>query len=196
MLRPTHRESERDSAVNSDLNGGRSKWYEKYLPFVAKRPLVQIEWLIAAFRKGTLTHEEITPYIRLLLADGQDDQVLKELFGSLSEEVLTEMLQAADIYDTPKIFRLIGRPTRVQAKIALKKVPPPYEKSPVQVRDRIFRAVYDCSEEMLKEVVADLIERKEVSAEFEEDYERYNEVLMDAKILSSLYPKAKFQPEP
>jgi hypothetical protein len=179
--------------VKSIENGDRRKWYEKYLPFVAQSPRMQIDWLIGVFRKGSLTHEEITPYIRLLLADGQDDQVIRDLFLSLDEGVLTEMLRAADIYDTPKLFHLIPHPTLGQAGIALRKTPPPYEKAPVQVREKIFRAVYDSSEELLKQAVEDLKERRETSAEFEETYERFNEILMDAKILSSLYPKAKLQ---
>jgi hypothetical protein len=174
-------------------NRGRRKWYEKYLPFVAKSPWMQIDWLITVFRKGSLSHEEVTPYIRLLLADGQDDQAILAIFKTLEEGVLTEMLKAADIYDTPKLFRLIPRPNLAQAGLALGKTPPAYEKSPVQVRDKIFRAVYDSSEELLKRAVEDMKERGEMSAEFEEAYELFNEILMDAKILSSLYPKAKLQ---
>jgi hypothetical protein len=173
----------------------RRKWYENYLPFVAKNPRMQIDWLIAAFEKGSLTHEEITPYIKLLLDESQDDEIVRELLRPLGEWVLTEMLRAADIYDTPKLFRFIPRPTLVQTKLALGKTPPPYEKMVGPVRDKVFRAVYDSSEELLAQAVEDLRKSGEITAEFEVAYERFNEILMDAKILSSLYPKAKLQPE-
>ena len=39
-----------------------TKWYEKYLPFVAKSPEMQIEWLEQVARKNSLTLPEVTPY--------------------------------------------------------------------------------------------------------------------------------------
>jgi hypothetical protein len=175
----------------SDGQAGRGRWYEKYLPFIARSPRMQIDWLIGVFRKGALAREEVTPYIRLLMEQEQEDEVIRSLFLTLDDWVLTEMLMAADIYDTPKLFRLIPRPTLAQARIALLKTPPPYEKMPGLPRRKVFQAVHDCSEELLAEAAKDLRRQGEVGAEFEEAYERFKEVLMDEKILSSLYPKAK-----
>jgi hypothetical protein len=170
---------------------GRRRWYEKYLPFIAKSPRMQLDWLIGVFRKGSLSPEEITPYIRLLMEEEQGGEVIRDLFRTLDAWVLTEMLAAADIYDTPNLFRLIPRPTLSQARTALLKRPPPYEKTPGLPRHKIFQAVHDCSEELLAKAVEDMRRQGEVSPDFEEAYERFNEVLMDEKILSSLYPKAR-----
>ncbi|MDA8165134.1 MAG: hypothetical protein M0017_08915 [Desulfobacteraceae bacterium] len=152
---------------------------------------MQIEWLIGVFKKRSLAREEITPYIRLLMEEEQEDEVIRGLFLGLEEWVLTAMLEAADIYDTPRLFRLIPQPTLAQAMIALLKVPPPYEKAPGLPRHKIFQAVHDSSEELLAAAVRDLRHRGEGGAEFEEAYERFEEVLMDEKILTSLYPKAR-----
>jgi hypothetical protein len=170
---------------------GKRRWYEKYLPFIARSPRMQIDWLIGVFRKGSLSREEITPYIRLLMEEEQEDELIRSLFRNLDEWVLTELLEAADVYDIPKLFRLISGPTPDQARIALLKVPPPYEKMPGLLRGKIFHAVHDCSEELLTEAVEELRRQGKVDSDFEEAYERFREVLMDEKILSSLYPKAK-----
>lgn len=152
---------------------------------------MQIEWLIGVFRKGILSPEEITPYIRLLMEEEQEDEVIRSLFRTLDGWVLTKMLTAADIYDTSKIFRLIPRPTPDQARIALLKAPPPYEKTPGLPRHAVFQAVHDCSEELLTEAVEDLRRQGKVGDDFEEAYERFKEVLTDEKILSTLYPRAR-----
>jgi len=53
------------------------RWYENYLPFVAKSPAIQAEWLAVELSQmrladgkeisGVLSREEIKPYIRLFL---------------------------------------------------------------------------------------------------------------------------------
>ena len=177
-----------------DINrsgSSQKKWYEKYLPFIARSPQMQIDWLINIFKRGSLTYEEITPYIRLLLEEEQEDQVIRELFQDLDEWEVTEMLRAADIYDTPKLFSLIRKPTKAQVEIALKKDPPPYEKKPGLARNKVFQAIHEASEELLVQAVDELRAREELTSEFEEAYERFKEILMDEKILSSLYPKAR-----
>jgi hypothetical protein len=187
-----------DKKMNNLLYEKRDKrhWYENYLPFIARSPRMQIDWLIATFRKGTLTCQEIAPYIRLLLEEDKDEELLRNLFQTLDEWVLTEMLRAADIYDTPRLFRLIPHPSLAQAGLALGKAVPPYETKVDSIRDKIFRAVHSSSEELLKEAMDNLQKRGEVTPEFAASYERFNEILMDAKILSSLYPKAKLQSDP
>ena len=75
------------------------KWYEKYLPFVARSPEMQLRWLESAFRKGVLTPREITPYIKLFMApDGEANPArVRGLLHSLSGAAIEKMLGAADI---------------------------------------------------------------------------------------------------
>lgn len=168
------------------------QWYEKYLPFVARSPEMQVRWLEAAFRKGTLTHQEITPYINLLMApDGEEHlALLRVLLQDLNAAVLENMLSAADIYDAPNLFRLIKGPVLAQAVIVITKTPPPYEKAPQQVMARVFQSVYDSSEDLLSQA-AEKVKAEPLSPpNFQEAYERFKEIKEDEKLLSALYPKA------
>lgn len=168
------------------------KWYEKYLPFVARSPEMQLRWLESAFRKGTLTPHEITPYIKLFMApDGEGNLArVRGLLHSLSGNTIEKMLSAADVYDVPDLFRCVAEPTVLQAVMALAKAPPPYEKIPQLVVDKVFQAVYDCSEELLAQAAGMVAESVERPAHFQEDYERFKEIKEDEKLLSALYPKA------
>jgi len=168
------------------------KWYEKYLPFVARSPEMQLRWLESAFRKGTLTPHEITPYIKLFMApDGEGDLArVRGLLHSLSGSLIEKMLGAADVYDVPDLFRCVVEPTVSQAIIAISKAPPPYEKSPQLVVDKVFQAVYDCSEELLVQAAAGVAASAERPVHFQENYERFKEIKEDEKLLSALYPKA------
>ncbi|MFA6498537.1 MAG: hypothetical protein WC256_06020 [Desulfurivibrionaceae bacterium] len=168
------------------------KWYEKHLPFVAKSPEMQLCWLESAFRKGTLTPHEITPYIKLFMAPYREGNLVRVrgLLLSLSSNVIEKMLGAADIYDVPALFRCVAEPTVLQAVIAISKAPPPYEKNPQLVIDKIFQAVYDCSEEFLAQAAERVAWGAERPAHFQEAYERFKEVKEDEKLLSALYPKA------
>ena len=168
------------------------KWYEKYLPFVARSPEMQLRWLESSFRKGALTPEEIMPYIKLFMApDGVGNLArVRGLLYSLSGSAIEKMLGAADIYDVPDLFRCVAEPTVSQAIIAITKVPPPYEKTPQLVVDKVFQAVYDCSEELLDQAAVKVSGRTEMPAHFHEAYERFKEIKEDEKLLSALYPKA------
>ena len=168
------------------------KWYEKYLPFVARSPEMQLRWLESAFRKGALTPEEIMPYIKLFMApDGAGNLArVRGLLYSLSGSTIEKMLAAADIYDVPDLFRCVVEPTVLQAVIAITKAPPSYEKTPQLVVDKVFQAVYDCSEELLGQAAGRVNGSAEMPAHFQEDYERFKEIKEDEKLLSALYPKA------
>jgi len=168
------------------------KWYEQYLPFVARSPEMQLRWLESAFRKGALAPEEIMPYIKLFMApDGEGNLArVRGLLYSLNGGVIEKMLGAADIYDVSDLFRCVAEPTVSQAIIAITKVPPPYEKTPQLVVDKVFQAVYDCSEELLSQAAARVVGGAEMPAHFEEAYERFKEIKEDEKLLSALYPKA------
>lgn len=168
------------------------KWYEKYLPFVARSPEMQLRWLESAFRKGILTPHEIRPYIKLFMApDGEEDPArVRGLLHSLSGSTIEKMLAAADIYDVPDLFRCVAEPTVSQAVIAITKAPPPYEKTPQLVIDKVFQAIYDCSEALLAQAAARVIGTPEMPAHFQGAYERFKEIKEDEKLLSALYPKA------
>lgn len=173
----------------------KKKWYEKYLPFVARSPKMQVEWLRSVFKKGFLTNEEITPYIRLVLADIESDEEKKEqltdLLNRLDGEVLEEFFLAAEIYDSPKLFSLIRQPTIQQAVIVLRKSLPPYEKTPRLVLDKVFQAIHDKSAVLFEEAAEALRKSNDVPEHFESAYKRFQEIVEDEKILSALYPKAK-----
>ncbi len=179
-------------AVAKKKKSGR-KWYERYLPFVAQSPRMRLEWLVAVIRKGALSREEVTPYIRLLLEgdDVEGEEALLEFFSDIDEGTLGEMVAAADIYDTPKLFRFLATPTVEQAVEALAKAAPPYEKRPDLVYDKVFQAVYSRSEELFERAAAELAARKDGPAHFAAAHERFQEILADERILSALYPRAR-----
>ena len=170
-----------------------TKWYEKYLPFVAKSPEMQVEWLEQVVRKGSLSLAEVTPYLRLLLAaeEGEAKAQLAELVNGLTPATVDQLLAAADAHDTPRLFSLLTAPTVGQAAIAISKVVPPYEKDPALLLHRIFQAVQGKSPTLLAEA-ADLARKNGVAGRsFEEAYARFLEILEDERLLSTLYPKAR-----
>jgi len=169
------------------------KWYEKYLPFVAQSRRMQVEWLVGVIRKNVLHPEEVTPYIRLLLAEGEGEEgeTLVALLQDTDEDVLCRMVQAADIYDVAKLMRLVPTPTVEQAVVALAKEPPPYEKKPEMALDKVFQAIHDRSESLFEEAAAELRKRDDAPAHFDAAYGRFQEILADERILSAMYPKAR-----
>ena len=171
----------------------KKKWYEKYLPFVARSVEKQVEWLVSAFNKGNLTNEEIAPYISLILAEDNDAQLeqLISLFNELDSTIQEKLFLCADVYDVPKLFQVLKQPTVDHALIALRKLPPPYEKSPQVVFHRVFQAIHDNSADLLEEAAKSIGESNDIPEHFEEAYERFQEIIEDEKLLSSLYPKAK-----
>lgn len=172
----------------------KNNWFDRYLPFVSKSPQMKIKWLKGVFKKGVLSLEEITPYIRLLVTDdnsGEENELLAELFKELEPEMQYRFLEAADIYDTPKLFRFFPSPTTRHAKIALMKKVPPYEKKIQLIRDNVFYAVSDYSKDLLAETAKLMVEEGKASQRFLENYERFKEILGDEEFLLSLYPKAR-----
>ncbi|MDH3393437.1 MAG: hypothetical protein OEL66_05480 [Desulfobulbaceae bacterium] len=169
------------------------KWYEKYLPFVAQSRRMQVEWLVGVIRKNVLHLEEVTPYIRLLLAEEEVDESesLVALLKDLDEDVICRMVMAADIYDVARLMRLAPAPTVEQAVAALVKEPPPYEKKPELVLDKIFQAIHDRSESLFEEAASELRKRDDAPPHFESAYGRFQEILADERILSAMYPKAR-----
>jgi len=195
----------------TEKDGSGRKWYEKYLPFVAQSSEVQIKWLANNLTKlreagglektGTLSGDEITPYIRLFLEancseeghnySGPDQEYLMHLLDSIGVENLHSMIECTEIYDVPVLFSLVRNLTTEQAVLALKKVPPSYEKNPLLVMDRVFHAVKENSTELLDNAAKVVLESNDAPENFSANYERFREIMMDEHILSLLYPKAK-----
>lgn len=169
------------------------KWYDKYLPFVARSPEMQLEWLVSVLKKESLSFQEVTPYIRLFLTDDKEEklEILMGLISTLSEDVLDKFISAADIYDVPQVFAMISRPTIKQGVLALSKEPPPYEKNIQAVLDKLFWALHNHSEEYLAQASETLLESGAAPSYFGKEYARFIEIVEDEKILSALYPKAR-----
>jgi len=187
------------------------KWYENYLPFVAKSPEMQLEWLVDRLsrlrrsrdnekKRGLLAREELTPYIGLLLAGNASGKeagttsaagdVLRVLLEGVSNDDLLMMVDCTEIYDVPLLFGLLRKITKEQAVLAMKKVPPLYEKNPLLVIDRVFHAVKEKSPEILESAAEDIVVGSSPPKDFVINYERFREIMMDEHILSLLYPKA------
>jgi len=169
------------------------RWYEKYLPFIARSRKKQIEWLTNCFRKKTLSFGEITPYVKLLLEedDPEGEENLRELLEELPKYVLTDLLSAADIYDAAKLLEILPEITVEHAVIALKKTPPPYEPAPQSIIDRIFQVLHEKSDELLASGANQLSRSDEAPEHFVASYRRFQEILKDQEFLSTLYPKAR-----
>jgi hypothetical protein len=170
----------------------KKKWYEKYLPFVARSPGMQIRWLETAKRKGALTDQEIMPYVTLLLAhEGEKQEELKAAFRNLNDLFVEQLLIAAEIQDVPKLFSLIEKPVVRHAVVALGKAPRDYEQAPQLLTDKVFMAVNLRSPGLLEEAVQIIMAGNGVPEHFLPAYERFKEIIEGEKILSALYPKAK-----
>lgn len=205
-----NQEPEREMDSNSAAGGHR--WYEKYLPFVAKSQEMQAEWVRVMLsrlrdsagvdRTGVLSREEIKPYIRLLLdssevgpespepLDGGREELVA-LLARFGDDSLLLLVECADIYEVPKIIGLLRHCPIELAISALKKVPPPYEKNPPLVIDRVFQAIRQKSAALLEEAAEQILAGADTPVEFAANYERFREIMMDEHILSLLYPKAK-----
>lgn len=169
------------------------RWLERYIPFVARSPEKQVEWLAQTLPREVLTYAEITPYVRLLL-ENDDEEVKQRLaaaLASMGPELREQLVVAADIYDTPKLLALLPECTVRQVMAALRKEPPPYEHHPRLVRDRLFYAVYTRAQTLFLSAVERLRQERLAPEGFEEAYSRFQELLEDEKLLSDLYPRAR-----
>lgn len=187
------------------------RWYDNYLPFVAKSPEMQVEWLVnhltrlrragAEEKTGILSRGEIKPYIKLLLEDvsavgdageaGEKENRLRKLLANIGEDELLLMIECADIYDIPRLFGLLSDVTQRQAIMALKKVPPLFEKNPLMAMDRVFHSIKEKSTELLEASADGVMASDDAPGGFAANYERFREIMMDEHVLSLLYPKAR-----
>lgn len=183
-------------AIHMTIMGYIKKVMSEALPFVARNPAMQVDWLVMQFRRGVLTDEEMAPYIHLLLSghasrremDSDDD--LLEIFSRLDREIKVSMIRCAEIYDVPELLSLIGELSVDDAIIVLKKVPPPYEKKGLLVLDRVFQAVNECGDHLLERAARKMAADGNPPDHFASAYERFQEILIDEKILAQLYPQA------
>ncbi len=194
---------------------GGEKWFERYLPFVARGPEARVRWLVNAIsrflrdrqdgRGDTMSPDEMGAYIRILLGNeslgiadyhrrgfavSEEVERIAPFFKDIPSDIVEAMVRCADIYDVPDLFRLISSPTRGQVEMALRKVPPAYEKSPARIVDRVFHAVYRQSPLLLEEVAAEISDDPDAPEGFVEAHERFMEIIKDEQILGELFPRA------
>lgn len=174
------------------------KMLAEALPFVARSPELQMAWLVGEFRKGVLGDRELAPYIHLLVSGyvgrrerGEGDEELHEIFARLPREVIVAMVRCVEIYDVPDLLELVKELTVEDAIFVLKKAPPPYEKKSLLLLDRIFQAVNGCGDHLLERAAQKMAGDGDAPGHFSGAYERFREILIDEKILISLYPHAK-----
>ena len=187
------------------------KWHQKYLPFVAKSPDLQVDWLVVKLvelresgdrdKTGVLTREELVPYTRILLGnvregkgaeeDFADNDQLAGFLEEVGDEELLVMVECTEIYDVPKLFRILREISVKQAVVAMKKVPPPYERNPLLIMDRVFHSIREKSVELLEEATRGVLASDDAPDDFADNYERFKEIVLDENILCRMYPKAK-----
>jgi len=169
------------------------KWFGRYLPFVVRPTELQLQWLTAALARQSLTTEEISPYIKILLTDNEaeDEKELTRLLLDIDGGMISRLLEATDIYDIPLLFKLIPSPTFHNAEIALQKEVPPFERQAQMVYDQVFYAINNRSEKILVDAAESLLKGREVPENFKENFQRFRRILDDKEFLLSLYPKAR-----
>ena len=175
-------------------NGQRPRrWYQKYLPFIARTPEMQVEWLITECQRGKLTREDLMPYVRLLFCEENMDnqEELQALLAGLTPEMCEQLLRIADIYDVPKVVKLLPELNVTLVEIALSKELPPYETKPQQVMDKVLYAINDRSEELLLGVAGRLLESGDAPDHFRENYGRFRAILEDEEFIRTLWPQAQ-----
>ncbi|MFC1523773.1 hypothetical protein ACFL6N_03170 [Thermodesulfobacteriota bacterium] len=171
----------------------KSRWYEKYLPFIVKSPEMQVKWLVNAFRKGALSFSEITPYLRLLLSEDIEEkrEEIIENLQRVDPKILEKMLIAAEIEDAPLLFGLITNPTIEQGVAMLRKIPPPYGNNMNYMINNLFQAIYHHNHDFFDQVVDASRKSMNMPQHFESAYERFREIVRDEELLSAMFPKAK-----
>ncbi len=181
------------NTMSGSENKGFRKWYEKCLPFVARGPELQLEWLVNELQKNILSPAELAPYVKLLLADNseEDKGKIRDYLTGLDDDLICQLLESSEIYDTPKLFELIPQPNSNHADIALRKSVPPYEKKPLMLMDKIYYAVYNRSERLLKEAAEQIMQRGNGPEDFAANYQRFMKILEDEEFLLTLYPNAR-----
>jgi hypothetical protein len=123
--------------------------------------------------------------------DLADNDQLAGFLEAIGDEDLLVMIECAEIYDVPKLFRILREISVKQAVVAMKKVPPPYERNPLLIMDRVFHSIREKSVELLEEATREVLASDDAPDDFADNYERFKEIVLDENILSIMYPKAK-----
>ncbi len=171
----------------------KGRWWEKYLPFVARSPEKQVEWLLTAFRRQTLSAEEIRPYVSLLLEDDHPEarEELRQLLAPIGSVMWCRLLAAADITDLPTLIGLMPDLGVEEAKIALQAVPPPYVTAPEPLLDAVHDALHHKNAAVYDQAVQQLLTADEAPPHLPAAHARFTEILRDRELLSTLFPRAR-----
>ena len=89
------------------------------------------------------------------------------------------MIRCADIYDVPNLFGLLSDVSLEQAIMAIKKVPPLFEKNPLMVLDRVFHAIKEKSIALLENSAEGVLASDDAPENFASNYERFREIMME-----------------
>ncbi len=167
------------------------KWYERYLPFIAQSPQLQVDWLVNACREKVLSTAELTPYIRLLLSPEniENNDNLQILLNSLDKESMYSFLDIVEIYDLPRLILVLPKIDREFASHALRKDIPAYEKNIQKIVDNVFAAINSRSEDIFKDIIMGA-DKVDMAPHFRQNLERFQKILDDEVFLRSLYPHA------
>ncbi len=165
------------------------KWYESYLPFIAKPPELQVSWLVHNCRQQKLALAELTPYLRLLLSveNVETDEELQLLLLMIDESSVSCFLEIVDIYDLPRLIKSLPTIDIPHALHALGKDIPCYEKNIQKLVDQVFYAINNRSAKVFKEIAV-LPEKGGMAAHFRNNIERFQKILDDEAFLRSMYP--------
>ncbi|NOX24591.1 MAG: hypothetical protein GXP59_00430 [Deltaproteobacteria bacterium] len=185
------------------------KIWAETLPFVARSPERKVAWLVGVLNRKALTAEEIAPYIHIMLneyhhaeeldqkaGNGNDCERLAGLFAAIPREIITEIINCTSIYDIPLLLTVIRTITEDEAVLILKKIPPVYEKKPTRVFDLVFQAIHNCGEYLLPQAKIKMRVSGDMPEHFNSIYERFQEILRDKEILSSIFPQSQMPTAP
>lgn len=188
--------------MNDKKIGVLKRLWAEAIPFVARSPEMKLDWLVGVIKKRSLTGTEISPYMSLLLSEYQEvmhyslegvEEManLSGLFAALERNILRKMIEYTDFYEIPVLLELVPDLCVEDAVLILKKVPPPYEKKPQVVVDKLFQVAYDkTSEDLLEEAAETIMKSGDVPLHFADSFQRFKEIREDEKVLSSLFPQA------
>ncbi len=177
--------------METAVRSRKKKWYERYLPFIAQPPELQLSWLVAACQKRKLSIDELTPYLRLLLSaeNVEIDEDLQTVLMKIDGDTSVRFLEIVDIYDLPRLIKSLPVLHIDHAYIALRKVMPSHEKNIRKLVDNVFYAINNRSEVIFKDIATPPI-KGEMAVHFQENIERFQKILDDEAFLRSMYPHA------
>lgn len=167
------------------------KWFDKYLPFIARPPQMQVAWLVQACAEKKLSQEELTPYLRLLLSkeNVENDEQLREVLAGIDRDTSVCLFEIVEIFDLPRLILTFPAMDSNFARLALQKEIPPYEKNIRQIVDNVFAAINDRSPQIFQEIVTGSDEFA-IADHFRNNLQRFQKILDDQEFLRSLYPNA------